>query len=478
MTFTGQNIRKLTGQKSMSFLLESCSVNNLTGSGEFGFSDQGSNTIKFRFEQGNIYDFDNVNVSSYIEGEEFKISGDISETSYSYKIDDKIIAEGITKSNFELKEFFINTTSCDISTYLKIYADETSYSISTPASIQAGDSFNVTINNSSSDSTIYIFAASLDTVSATEFSIGSFTAPLAVNSNSSNSLTLTNSSSLVSNSTSVEAVLTLHTNIGTIEKNFSIQVAKAPLITTTNSLSLVSETDTSTGKEFLYKFTSSVFKMDYMSISNTGHLSQTSTVSLEYVSGDIGTFYEVLGVNITNGGSNYVTPEVLFGAQTSPDTTATGTASATNGVIDGVTITNTGNIYGGVPTVTFSDAANHGTSATGVASTLSYDKTFTNCFDMGVEASEEPVINFLSQGLTLDEGDATYPYSTFGKGMYKQTQPITLTETSDLYYIKIVYTDKNDYHPISVKLKVESAYADSATGRTIEEQTINITETV
>ena len=50
MTFTGQNIRKLTGQKSMSFLLSNCSVNNLSGAGEFGFSDNASNTIKFRFE--------------------------------------------------------------------------------------------------------------------------------------------------------------------------------------------------------------------------------------------------------------------------------------------------------------------------------------------------------------------------------------------------------------------------------------------
>ena len=86
MIFTGQNTRRLTGRKGISFTLQDCSVNNLSGTGEFGFSDGGSNTIKFRFEQGNIFDFDDVNVFSYQENNNFTISGDISSTHYSYVI--------------------------------------------------------------------------------------------------------------------------------------------------------------------------------------------------------------------------------------------------------------------------------------------------------------------------------------------------------------------------------------------------------
>ena len=78
MIFTGQNIRKFTNQKDISFLLKDCSVDNVLGSGEIGFSDGGSNTVKFRFEEGNIFDFDDVIIGSYQENTNFSISGNIS----------------------------------------------------------------------------------------------------------------------------------------------------------------------------------------------------------------------------------------------------------------------------------------------------------------------------------------------------------------------------------------------------------------
>ena len=93
---------------------------------------------------------------------------------------------------------------------------------------------------------------------------------------------------------------------------------------------------------------------------------------------------------------------------------------------------------------------------------------------MGVSISETPTVDFLSQGLTEDQGEVSYPHTTFGKGMYKQTTPITLNNETT-YYIKITHTDKNDSHPLSVKLKVESTHADTTTGRTVEEATINVT---
>ena len=77
LTFTGTNERRLTKQKKYSFLLENCSVNNLTGSADFGFKDS-SNEIKFNFNQGNIFDFDDRNCFSYVKDEKFSISGDIS----------------------------------------------------------------------------------------------------------------------------------------------------------------------------------------------------------------------------------------------------------------------------------------------------------------------------------------------------------------------------------------------------------------
>jgi hypothetical protein len=476
MTFTGQNIRRLTGQKGISFLLEGCSVDNLTGSGEFGFSDQGSNTIKFRFEQGDVFDFNDVNVFSYIEDGDFTISGDISETTYSYKINNIPVAEGISKNNFELKEFFINTTNCNIDTQLKIYADETTYSVSTPEAVLEGGALDVTINNSSSDSTIHVFSASLDATSSNHFSVDSFTAPLTISSGGSGVLSLTNLDTTISSVSSIDVELTLLTNIGAIRKTFAVQVFEAPEYLTSNSLVLLSETDVETGKEFLYKFISSVYKKDFQNSANSGFLSQQATVSFEYVSGDIGTFYEVLGVNITNGGQNYQAPVVTFESVTSPDILAEGTVTATSGVVDSVAITKFGNKYTSAPTVTFSDSDPSASGATGVATALSYDKTFTNCFDIGTAHDSDVTVDFLSQGLTQNEGDASYPYSTFGSGMYQQASPISVSSSNYDYYIKIIYTDKNDYHPISAKLKVESLYSDTTTSQTVEELTVAITE--
>ena len=89
-------------------MLENCSVNNLTGSADFGFKDS-SNEIKFTFNDGNIYDFDGRNCFSYAADESFSISGDISDTHYTYKINDRIVAQGQTKTNFNIEKFFVNT---------------------------------------------------------------------------------------------------------------------------------------------------------------------------------------------------------------------------------------------------------------------------------------------------------------------------------------------------------------------------------
>jgi hypothetical protein len=64
MTFEGSNVRKLTGQKSLSFLLNKLNISNLTGDAYFGFSGEGQ-TFQFKFEKGKIYDPDNNYVYSY-----------------------------------------------------------------------------------------------------------------------------------------------------------------------------------------------------------------------------------------------------------------------------------------------------------------------------------------------------------------------------------------------------------------------------
>ena len=466
----------MTGQKDVSFLLQDCSLNNLSGSGEFGFTD-GTTTIKYRFEQGNVFDFDNKIVYSYRENNNFTISGDISSTHYSYKITDNessFVVGATTKSNFELQQFFINTTGCQITTSLKIYSDSVAYDCQAPATMTKGGIVNVTVSNQSSDATLHVFNASLKGTSASYFTVNSFTAPLTIAPGGSTTIGLTNSTTGID---STNILLDLDTSIGLIGKSFSVDLYAAPIYTATNTLELFNTTDTQTGKEYLYKFSSSVYKDDSQSSTNSGYVDQASTVSLEHVSGSIGAFYEATGVAMVSGGAGYQDPRVTFSSGGPYDELATATASATSGAISSVAMRNQGNYFQNAPTVTFSDYDQTVTSdASGTVVTSTYDKKFTNCFDVGTDTNPLSIpVNFLSQGLTQDQGDATYDFANYGPGMYQASSAVNVANGVPLY-IKIVYTDKSDAHAISAKLKVTNLYADSASSQTVDEATISISE--
>lgn len=474
MIFTGQNIRKLTGQKDISFSLTDCFVNNLTGTGEFGFSGQG-NLIKFKFQQGNVFDFDDRNIYSYQENSKFSISGDISSTHYSYTIKDNLYScevRGKSKSNFNLNEFFINTTNCSVDTSLKILADSISYSFQAPTEIVKGTSFNVTVSNQSTDATIYIFNVALKGSSANYFSVNSFASPIGILPGGTGTIGITNS---VTSINSIALLLDIETNIGLISKSFPVELYEAPTYLASNLLEKISETSTSTGKEIVYKFSSSVYRNDARSLAYSGYIDQVSTISLEYASGSIGQFHKVNGVTITNSGTGYQNPLIAFSSGTTNDQLATGTVQATSGNISSVSIVNSGNYFQTAPTLTFSDQNSSANGATGTALTTTYDKTFTNSFNMGIGTILSNVqVNFLSQGYTQNQGSATYNYVNFGPGMYRTPSTENISRSYP-YYIKIVYTDKHDIHPISIKLKINNLYKDSLTNKTIEEEAISIT---
>ena len=79
MKVTGLLTRSLAERESISYSLEA-SIDNITGSGSFGFSgDNGTNY--FNFIEGRIFDEDNVYFGSYRPNSKFTISGNISSTS-------------------------------------------------------------------------------------------------------------------------------------------------------------------------------------------------------------------------------------------------------------------------------------------------------------------------------------------------------------------------------------------------------------
>ena len=474
MIFTGQKIRKLTGQKDISFSLTDCFVNNLTGTGEFGFSGEG-NSIKFKFERGNIFDFDNVNIYSYQENSKFSISGDISSTRYSYIIKDNLHSyevRGRPKTNFKLNEFFVNTTNCSIDASVKILTDSISYNLQAPTEITKGASFNVTMFNQSTDATIYIFNIAIRGTSANYFSINSFTAPISILPGEATTIGVTNSVTLIN---SIALLLDIETNIGLISKLLPIELYEAPTYFTSNLLEKISEVVIPTGKEIVYKFSSSVYKNDARSLAYSGYINQISTISLEYEHGNIGQFHKVDSVIITNPGIGYQNPSIAFSSGITNDQLAAGTVQATSGNIDSVSITNSGNYFQAAPTLTFSDQDPSASGAIGASETTTYNKTFTNSFNIGTGINLDLIqVNFLSQGYTQNQGSTTYDYLNFGPGMYRTPSTENISRNHP-YYIKIVYTDKDDEHPISVKLKINNLYKDSITNKTIEEETISIT---
>ena len=472
LTFTGTNERRLTKQKKYSFLLENCSVNNLTGSADFGFKDS-SNEIKFNFNQGNIFDFDDRNCFSYVKDEKFSISGDISDTHYTYKINDRIVAQGQTKTNFNIEKFFINTTSCTVSAdNLKIYADSLNYSITAPANVPKTTAFDVSVSLTSSDPNecLYIFGVTLDNDSSSHFTLGSFTNE--ITNSTSGTIALTHTGTQATNQI---LYLKLDTNVGEIKKEFSINFHNANVTTASNALTHVITIDQTLGsvsyKEYIYQYTSTVTEFDNVNYTTTS-LDNAVHVSLEYVSGSIGALSIVNGVTITNGGSGYTAPEVVFGTQTSPDITAAGTATQSGGAVDSVTITNGGNLYAATPTVTFTDPDAGAAGATGVANITTYDKTFTNTFDVGTSFDRDLIpTDFKARGLTAAQGDVSYN-STYGDGKYQTSSTINVSANQTLF-IKITAIDHVDSHPISAKLKIAGSYADSTSGNL--DETVNIT---
>ena len=218
-------------------------------------------------------------------------------------------------------------------------------------------------------------------------------------------------------------------------------------------------------KEHIYQYTSTVTEFDNVNYTTTS-LDNAIHVGLEYVSGSIGAFSIVNGV--TYGGSGAAPSSIQ--TQTAQDITATGTFSA--GAVDSVTITNGGNLYAATPTVTFTDPDAGAAGATGVANITTYDKTFTNTFDVGTSFDRDLIpTDFKARGLTAAQGDVSYN-STYGDGKYQTSSTINVSANQTLF-IKITAIDHVDSHPISAKLKIAGSYADSTSGNL--DETVNIT---
>jgi hypothetical protein len=213
MQISGYNYRSFFEQTGLSFNL-TASLNNLSGSGEFGFSGQ-NNQIGFKFNSGRIYDFEDRYVFSYLEDSNFQISGNLDSGSYSYYINNNPVCFNGIKNNFKIKNFYVETdqnTILDID--LKIYGQNPDYNL-TINDKYIVDTFLTGVINNKSLLDFRIFSGEIQSPNQ-DFSI--ITLPNVVSGiNQSNIIFQPNSGDGIYNLT-----LNLYTDFGLVSQDFTV----------------------------------------------------------------------------------------------------------------------------------------------------------------------------------------------------------------------------------------------------------------
>ena len=101
--YSGDSSLSLAEQRVFSFDIVG-TINGPTGIAAIKFSgDSGMST--FKFEKGKIYDPESRYVSSYRQGEQFSLSGNMSGASYDYYINESPICFSGVKPHYKLQKF-------------------------------------------------------------------------------------------------------------------------------------------------------------------------------------------------------------------------------------------------------------------------------------------------------------------------------------------------------------------------------------
>ena len=466
MKFTGNNVRKLPGKKELSFILSNVSVSSLNGDVYFGFNGE-SKTHQFIFDKGKIYDPEGNYVYSYDTNSKFSISGEISENFYDYSINGKSISRGVSKDSFKIENFFINTNNCNLLGDLEIYSDEVPYSFDVPDATILGGTITCQMTNSSTDATIHVFAVELKSTTLQNYTITSF--PTTIAPQEIQDFVFQNISGTQGNHI---FNLKIHTSIGVLSIYDNTNAVKADEVTVWNDLSPMESgvsnpfylASTNSSREFVYKYTSSVVG---------SNLTQQVSPTLEYVEGNIGKYYKVTGLTIYDKGEGYTGDAIVtFGTGTGNDVQAQGTVvmgqGDNQGEVDSVTITDSGVYFDQPPVAIFSGDldpnVNLARQAQAVVTTETYDKTFTDSWDIYVGTDlSGGVISYNNSNYTGNQGENSYPYGVYGPGIYEHSTTYSLAANQSLF-IKVKFNSFEDYDSTKVKLKLTGEMADSRTG--------------
>jgi hypothetical protein len=267
--------------------------------------------------------------------------------------------------------------------------------------------------------------------------------------------------------------LDLDTNIGKISIEDRTDAREADLITVWNELR---EFEIGASQAFDFSAINSeeigTFIYETTIVGGTDY--QKVLPTLEYVEGNIGKYYRVTEVQITDAGEGYTGDAIVaFSVGQGNNIQAEGVVEMNAGTVSSVSITNSGIYFNYPPTLTFGgDLDSNNSSAHQAQGTMTieeYNKTFTETWDMYVGVGiSGGVISYKDSNYTGDQGENAYPYNTYGPGIYEDVTKYTLSDGQALY-IKIKGKSFYDYDQMKVKLKVTGDMADTRTNEFVEE---------
>lgn len=326
MNFQGNNYLSLAFQTGISFALD-ISLNNITGVCNLGFTGN-EKSINFEFNKGRILDPEKRFVSFYKENEIINLSGNISQSDYSYYINDNLICSNGKKSSHLITGYYINLTNCSAESNIKIFGKQPPFYLD-----WSNRAFDIRKNNYISGS---IFSASVNE----DFTIysGSITVPTGfkiinmpkfITNFPTNYITIDHydvTSGQAADISEYEIQLNLFTNFGEITKTL-IATGIYPNLTFTFDLTNVTDFFSRTGiQNILGNYKDNDYVLNF--INSTGrspeiyNLNKDLVIELSYFGGKtgeitgniIGSGYRFLNLTGFLSGSGYVSNTGFFNA--------------------------------------------------------------------------------------------------------------------------------------------------------------------
>jgi hypothetical protein len=445
MIASGLTYRSLVKNNAFSAAFD-LSFSNVTGQAQIGFSGN-SNTYKFDFISGKMFDNEGRYFYSYQPNEYFSLSTNFSGTAYDYAVNNEFYTYSGTKADFNVENFYLDPTGVNINNSITINSNKPSLTLSSPSSFETGQ--NVTgylITNSTNG--VKLFTGSFEDLSSFEFL--SLPSDYITSANSGEVVFRQKENSLGNFTTAIN----LNTNAGTYDQNVEITAVEASYLNYTFEYS--EDTTTSSGSAEWYgglsqaSDASGVLKTAQTSFTYSYDTNSTSlepstlplAISFSYYTGTTGDYGLLSDVLVTSGGNGYISsPAVTFqggGASTAASGSAElGTSISNYDQVNNIDITSRGAGYTSAPSVVFSGGTgilNNRTpsTATATASVAVFEKSFTGAFNLYTGVNNN-YVNFRDNGLTSASGYYdSISYDKFNSQLQIKIEYLTTFDTDNL----------------------------------------------